>query len=285
MKNYFKMIRVKNWIKNFLIFIPFIFSAKFLNFNQNDYLLLFLGFINFSLVSSIIYIINDLFDIEKDRLDDKKKNRPIASGKINKKNAIFTIIILMFIIIFLNIYINNIYLTFILFFYFISNLLYSYKLKKYPIIDITCLSLFFILRVFYGGELFDLEVSNYLYLTTLSVAYYLGVGKRKKELDNKKEVRDVLKKYSNDYLTSLQNIFLGTSILYYSLWVINYNSELLNHSLLEISIFFVIIILIYYHYILHNGKDGNPTDILLENKILIFLSVLYCIIIILAFFI
>lgn len=104
MRNYLKLMRIKNWIKNLLICIPFIFSSKFLNLNKNEYFLLLISFITFSIMSSIIYIINDLKDIEKDRLDNKKKNRPLSSGIISKNNAILTIIILSVIEIFFNIY-------------------------------------------------------------------------------------------------------------------------------------------------------------------------------------
>lgn len=285
MRNYLKLMRIKNWIKNLLICIPFIFSSKFLNLNKNEYFLLLISFITFSIMSSIIYIINDLKDIEKDRLDNKKKNRPLSSGIISKNNAILTIIILSVIEIFFNIYLHKISLTIILVLYFIGNLLYTLKLKNIPIVDISLLSLFFILRVFYGANIFNIEVSNYLYLTTLSVAFYFGIGKRKNELNKKKEIRQVLEKYPYEFLEGLHNIFLGISILYYSLWVINYKDVILNHNLLEISIFFVIIILIYYHYILYNEENGNPTDILLEHKDLIFLVFIYCIIILLAFLI
>lgn len=285
MKNYLKLMRIKNWIKNLLICIPFIFSSKFLNFNKEEYFLLFISFITFSIMSSIIYIINDLKDIEKDKLDDKKKNRPLVSGKISKRNAIILTCFLVSIEILLNIYLHKLSLTLILLFYFIGNILYTFKLKNVPIIDITFLSIFFILRIFYGGNIFDIEVSNYLYLTTLSVAYYFGIGKRKKELLKNKEIRQVLEKYPYEYLEGLHNIFLGISILYYSLWVINYKDVILNHNLLELSIFFVIVILIYYHYILYQENNGNPTDILLEHKGLIFLVLIYCVIILLAFLI
>jgi 4-hydroxybenzoate polyprenyltransferase len=270
-------------LKNFLIFLPFIFSAKFLSFNLNEYLFGFLGFICFSLTSSTIYIINDLSDLELDKLDNNKKNRPIASGKISQKNAIITIIILLILSIAINIYIKNILLSLTLLIYFILNILYTYKFKNYPIVDITLLSLFFVIRIFYGGILFDVKITNYLYLTVLSAAFYFGIGKRIKEQESNSKIRTVLDCYPKNFLNNLLNIFLTTTILYYSLWVINYQNDFLNKEILDISIFLIIIIFIYYHYNLYKNKEGNPTDILLKNKILFFLLFIYVFLIIIAF--
>ena len=131
----------------------------------------------------------------------------------------------------------------------------------------------------------NIGVSNYLYLTTLSAAYYFGAGKRLKEAQQGGEMRIVLKEYPLSYLESITNMFLGMTIMFYSLWAMTYDTNIMNQNLLAVSIFIVIAILLSYHYCLHKNTNGNPTDMLLENKYLILLGALYCLIILLAFFI
>lgn len=282
--NYIRMIRVKNWIKNFLIFIPFIFSAKFLDFDKVEYFTMFLGFFIFCFSSSIIYIINDIMDIEKDKLDEKKCHRPIASGCISIKNAIITVIILAIIVVSGLLYLNSFPILGITVIYIVFNILYSFKFKNIPIWDITLLSLFFLIRIFYGGVLLNIPVSIYLYLTTLSAAFYFGITKRKKELENNKNVRKVLQEYPAEYLNNSTTLFLGLTIVYYSLWVINYTG-IINRLVLDISIVLVIVILLWYNLIISKNKNGNPTDVLLENKTLIFMVLLYCFVMFIGFFI
>lgn len=264
---------------------PFIYSAKFLEFNFNDYKAIILGFICFSLSSSIIYIINDICDIEKDKLDSKKKNRPLASGIISKKEANLILITLIVFLLFGILLLKNNKCNFIIFTYIILNIGYSLKWKKIPILDISLLSLFFVLRVFYGGMLLNIEVSSYLYLTTISAAYYFGTGKRLKEAQLGGAMRSVLKEYPLPYLESIVNIFLCMTMMFYSLWAMNYNSVMMNQNILVLSIFVVIAILLSYHYYLHKNTNGNPTDMLLENKSLIILGFIYCFLILLAFFV
>lgn len=283
LKDYFKLLRIKNYIKNFLIFIPFIFSGKFLINDVNIYILSLMGFLLFSFSSSIIYIINDIVDKDKDKLDDHKKNRPIASGRINIRSAKICIAILTFIVLCLMLYIKNTYVILTIIGYIILNILYSIKLKNIPILDILVLSTFFLIRIIYSGFLYNVPISIYLYLTTLSVSFYLGIGKRKKELEKNKNIREVLNKYSTDFLNNILSIFLGLSILYYSLWIINVANKIFNHDLLNISIFLVVGILLYYHYILYYEDNGNPVDIFFKHKLFIFLIILYIVIIGFAF--
>ena len=103
MIKYLKLIRVKHWIKNFLIFLPLIFSK---NINIDNIKLVILGFISFSLASSAIYIINDIKDKEKDSKHPTKKNRPIASGAISVNNALLVMVILLLMTIGILIYLS-----------------------------------------------------------------------------------------------------------------------------------------------------------------------------------
>lgn len=285
-KNLIKLIRIKNWIKNGLILMPLLFSGLFLNYNQDQYINLIAGVTAFCLVSSIVYIFNDIIDINNDRKDDIKKHRPLASNTVKIYEAVtlalFLLILAITIFIIFKLNYNNIAILAI---YLLLNIIYSLKFKNIPIIDISVLSCFFIIRLIYGSILCNAPVSGYLYLTTLMIAYYFGIGKRRKELENNIDIRPVLKEYSSHLLSSLHTVFLSASIISYSLWAINYNLDIINSICVLISAFIVTMILLYYHYVLYNYKTGNPIDVLLNNKALITLCIIYIIDIAIGMFI
>ena len=147
MKKYIKLIRVKHYIKNSLIFLPIIFSQRITDITALTKTLI--TFILFCISASIIYVVNDIKDIDKDRNHPKKKNRPLASGEISIKQAIKVIIILSIILIcgMIISFRSNAYVTVVILLYIIMNMLYSMKLKNIPILDITILATGFLIRV------------------------------------------------------------------------------------------------------------------------------------------
>ena len=151
----FRLIRIKNWIKNILILVPIFFSSIF--FSKNVLIGLIDLFLLLSFSSSIIYILNDLIDINEDKKDLIKKKRPIASGEISKNNAIIISAILFFTLIVYLFYKNNSVLNLILVTYFLLNLSYSFFFKKIYIIDVVILSLFYIIRVLAPIYYFNLD--------------------------------------------------------------------------------------------------------------------------------
>ncbi len=152
MKKYIKLIRVKHYIKNLLIFLPIIFSQRITDITALTKTLI--TFILFCISTSIIYVVNDIKDIDKDRNHPKKKNRPLASGKISIKQAIKVIIILSIILIcgMVIFFRNNAYVMAIILVYIIMNMLYSMNLKNIPILDIAILATGFLLRVVLRGS-------------------------------------------------------------------------------------------------------------------------------------
>lgn len=150
MKEFIKLLRVKHYIKNFLIFIPLLFAGEL--FDLDRLLKAVIGFFSFCVVSSIVYIINDLKDVGKDKNHPKKKNRPIASGKICKKTAIGIIIILLVIAIILLFELNNMWASVFVCLYIGLNIAYSFGLKNKPIVDVVILSSGFVIRIIYGAS-------------------------------------------------------------------------------------------------------------------------------------
>jgi decaprenyl-phosphate phosphoribosyltransferase len=284
MKNYLQLMRIKHYIKNFLIFIPLFFSENLLNISL--LLKVFISFISFNLMCSSIYIVNDINDMEKDRKHPIKKNRPLASGKISKQSAEIFLFVLLIMSIILNFIANGkLYMSYIyLLLYFILNLLYSKGLKNVALLDIIILVSGFIIRILYGGVIVNVQISNWLYLTIMSMSFYLGLGKRRNELDkNGQQSRKVLSKYSREFLDKNMYLCLGLTIVFYSLWCIDPMISKLHPALIY-TIPLILVICMKYSLIVEGSSFGDPVDVLTKSKILILLVISYIISIAIIFY-
>jgi decaprenyl-phosphate phosphoribosyltransferase len=270
MKSYIKLARPKHWIKNLLIFLPLCCSLMFSKINVINSII---GFFSFCFMASFIYTINDINDVEKDKLHPKKKERPIASGKVSIKNAKIFAIILLTLSFVLNYFATKNILSSSFAFliaYCLINISYSMGLKNIAILDVILLASGFIIRVYYGASLINVPVSSWLFLTILNASLFMGFGKRKKEFQLKKDVRKVLKNYNEQFLTNFMNVNLTLIIVFYSLWAIEQHKD---HLFLSIPI--LMTILMVYELDLDSSDEGDPTSVLYHNKILIFLSLIF----------
>lgn len=272
--SYLKLMRVKHYIKNLLIFLPLIFSMNFYDLNKDIKTLI--GFILFSLVSSIIYIINDINDIEKDKNHPRKCKRPLASGEVTKKEAYVLLIILALIVIIGNVILRaSWYSIVILVSYLILNILYSKILKNIPIIDVICLVIGFVLRVIYGASLIDVQVSNWLYLTIISFAFYLALGKRRNELQAGGDTRKVLKFYNKEFLDKNMYMFLTLMLVFYSMWCVDESNITKFNNKLIYTVPILMIIAMKYSFNIENSAEGDPVEVLLSDKVLMILVLLF----------
>lgn len=280
-KEYLKLIRVKHYIKNFLIFLPIIFSLNFYNIEKDINVLV--GFVAFCLTCSIVYIINDIQDVEKDRKHTEKCKRPIASGKVSIKEAYIIAIILFAIIVAISIIGKMNYQSIgILLLYFVLNIFYSKKLKNIPLLDVVVLVVCFVLRVIYGAAIIDVVVSHWLYLTIISFSFYLSLGKRRNEMAkievNQKNTREVLKYYTKDFLDKNMYMCLALTITFYSLWCVDtITIEKFNIDYLIWTIPILIIICMKYSLNIEGDSHGDPVEVVLSDKILMALIIFYCI--------
>lgn len=265
-KIWLKLLRVKHYIKNIIVFFPLFFSGKLFSGDFDRMGLASLGFLGFSMMASAVYIINDIFDEEKDRLHPKKRNRPIASGKISRRSAI---VVALFLVVGA---MSSLVLggaksdsIMILGFYLMINIFYSAGLKNIQIVDIAILSSGFLLRLLFGSAILDIEISALLYLTVLSGSFYLGVTKRYKELlGGGEKTRTVLGKYSADFLRSKMDLFLLLSVVFYSMWCMEKPEEVRFYFLWSVPI--LILIVLQYTYALDKSEYGDPTDTIMEEK-------------------
>ena len=272
--DYIKLLRVKHYIKNFLIFIPLMFSGML--FEGNNLFKTFLGFICFSLIASSIYIINDIKDREKDKKHKIKCNRPIASGKISVSSAAILVILLLISTILITV-LSHIRINSIIFLvlYFVINLGYSFGLKDVPLLDVTIIVLGFLFRVMYGASILDIEVSNWLYLTVLAASFYLALGKRRNEINkNGRSARKVLKYYNSAFLDKNMYMCLSMAIIFYSLWAIDIEIARQSNNLLIWTIPIVILVCMKYSMDIEGNSDGDPVEVILKDKVIIVLGLI-----------
>lgn len=271
MKTYLELFRVKHYIKNLLIFTTIIFGADL--FTDNFYKIL-IGFISFSLMSSVIYIINDIIDYDLDKKTPVKKNKPISSGKISKDKALKISILIFFLSLILNYFTCSLFSYLYLLAYFLLNLFYSFYGKNIPYLDLLLIITFYIIRIDYGAMILNVTVSLILNLTVIFGSLYLILTKRRVEIENKK-CRKVLKKYDKKRLRIFSIISLILMLICYVIWC------LMQHiKYIMFTPILVLLIFIRYDKEAKKSLDGNLVDVLLNDKILTLICILYGIIII-----
>lgn len=278
MKKYLYLMRVHHYIKNILIFMPLIFSGNLTD--RRKFTATLLGMIAFSLVTSAVYIINDIRDAEKDRMHPTKKNRPIASGAVTPFHAVVLMVFILIAAVVLLVVSDataGSYALVIL--YLFINVAYSMGLKDVPLLDVTILASF-LLRVLFGAVLTGTEVSEWLYLTVLSGAFYFSLGKRRNELQKKKDgdTRKVLKYYTRDFLDKNMYMCLALLNTFYALWCKDITNAGMEYAMWTVPI--VILICMKYSLTVEGNSEGDPVEVLLHDRVLMALCVVYGIVMI-----
>ena len=268
LKNILKLMRIKHYLKNGLIFLPLIFNSQL--FEKEPLLMTFYGFISFCLISSAVYVINDIKDVEKDRMHKIKKNRPIASGAISIKEAILLFIVLTIFSLSINIFIIKKFSSILLIsLYLILNIMYSLGLKNIPIIDVVILVSGFVIRVIYGASIMSIEISKWLYLTVMSGSFFMGFGKRRNEIIKQgNDSRAVLKYYTKDYLDKFMYACLVLTLMFYSLWSVDTSTTAKFGENMIYTIPLVMIIFMKYCLDIEGNSYGDPVDVITSDKIL-----------------
>lgn len=281
-KEYIKLARVHHYIKNVLIAIPAFFGGCLTQPRILGNVLI--GIAIFSLISSGIYIFNDIMDADADMQNPTKKNRPIACGAVSKREAaVLGAVLVLCTVIFGGLLLLRLSLEKVIYamlltgVYYGLNIAYSIKLKHIPIIDIAVLVSGFFIRVLFGSVVSGVAISSWLYLMIISLSFYLAVGKRRNEMIYGSKARSVLKYYNEQFLNKNMYVFMGLSIAFYALW-----SKEGGDFLRICSVPVVMLILIRYSYIIEKEEDGDPTGILLHDKPIWVLGALYGIIIVMS---
>ncbi|MCS7092167.1 MAG: UbiA prenyltransferase family protein [Patescibacteria group bacterium] len=261
---FLRLIRVKQWIKNFFVFAPIIFSQKFMEITSVK--LAFLAFLAFCCSSAIIYVINDLVDIEKDKHHpSKSKIRPLASGEISLKEAYFAIFLLSAALAAFLIYLSNNRVVILILSYIGLNIAYSSLLKMQPVIELFVVAFGFLLRVYAGAFAIDVPVSPWMTMTVLSIALYLVTIKRRQEqLLHSAQIRGVLKEYSEQILSHYIHISATSALTFYSVFVTTVKSPMI----FTVPVAFWIVFR-YWFTVEQQKKGESPEELILGDPQLI----------------
>jgi len=263
-----KSMRPKQWTKNGFIFAALVFDGQLTN--PEAMLITLAGFVIFCLLSSTVYIVNDLIDLQADQQHPKKRNRPIAAGKLPVRIAQAVALFFVILVIPLSFLLATPFAVIALV-YLIINLAYSIRLKHEPILDVLILSGLYVLRVGAGVTLIEVaRFSPWLYVSTIFLALYLGIGKRRAELNllagEANAHRPVLEGYSMPLLDQLITIVSSISILTYSIYTFSAENLPSNHTMM-LTIPFVIYGIFRYLYLLQIEQSGDaPEEVLLTDR-------------------
>jgi len=224
LKDFVKLLRVNQWYKNLVIFIGIVFSGNLLNITLFSKILL--GFVTLCLYSSTIYIINDIKDIEKDKMHPEKRKRPIASGKISIINSIIIAIIIFLLGSYISYSINFVFFIVSLSFVLLG-LLYTFILKHIFLVDAVTVGINFILRAALGAIAINVMFSSWLIICTFLLALVLVFSKRlsenKKMKQNAKNHRKVLHYYDNKLTSNLLNMSIISLYISYLIYAVMYD--------------------------------------------------------------
>jgi 4-hydroxybenzoate polyprenyltransferase len=258
MRALLQLMRPKQWVKNAFVFAPLIFTRGYLD--PSAVTASSLAFVLFCLASSASYIVNDIHDIEQDRQHPKKKlSRPLASGRISRTNALLLLGVILFFLA-LGAFAMPRVLA-VIAAYLALNLAYTFVLKHQPVVDIFSIAIGFVLRVYAGAVALSVPLSNWMAITTLSLALYLAAIKRRQELaSNGANSRAVLHAYTATLIDRYAEISATGALIFYSLFVMS------TYPNLVFTIPLVIFGLFRYWYIVEQLDQGeSPTDVILTD--------------------
>lgn len=280
-KHYLQLMRIHQWVKNFFIFLPLFFSFKM------DHIPLLIAdlwaFVGFCLIASSIYIINDWNDIATDLLHSEKRNRPLASGAINKKEALLMILSLVAVGVSVYIFVLGNYIALaLLVSYFILNIFYSLRLKHIPVIDISIVAIGFVIRIFIGGVVTDTPLSRWIVVMTFLLAIFLALGKRRDDVVIYEETGDKVRKNVDGYNIPFLNVAIvvvaAVMMVAYIMYTISQEVTERNGDNLYLTSFFVFVGLFRYLQIIFvEDRSGNPTLIFLKDNFIRIIIILWII--------
>lgn len=276
-----RLIRPEQWIKNLLLFLPVFFAQKI---NDLDLIIpLLFGFASFCFAASTIYIFNDYCDRESDRLHPDKADRPLASGAVTSGRALVLGGVILLLSVLLALLTNNTIFLLLVAGYIALNILYSLFFKKIPILDLAVLGIGFLLRIFSGGTLADVPISEWLVIMTFLGALMIGLGKRRDEfiLSEKTQThtRSSLSGYNLKYI-DIAMIFVAsiTTVAYLMYTISPEVTERIGNNYVYLTSFFVVLgMLKYLQLTFVYGKTGKPTRLFLENRSLQFIILIWLI--------
>jgi 4-hydroxybenzoate polyprenyltransferase len=281
-----RTLRPKQWIKNVFIFAALVFDQKLLNLPLLTRTLA--AFALFCMISSTVYIINDLVDLEKDKNHPKKRRRALPSGQLQPWFAVVAAVAILAVCLPLSFWLHT-YFGLIILLYFLLNLAYSFFLKNMVIIDLMVVASGFVLRVAAGVVVAEAErFSPWLYVCIIFLALFMVIGRRRHEMtllaDGANSHRKILEEYTVDYLDEMSHVVATGAIISYSLYTFSAANLPDNHAMM-LTIPFVIYGLFRYQYMIHvKGEGGAPEMMVYTDLPFLINGLLYAISVVLIMY-
>ena len=268
--SHIQLLRPKQWLKNVMLLFPPLFAGVL--FTPEGVRGLILPVMAFCLASSANYAFNDVLDANKDALHPTKKLRPIPAGKVSKQAALVTSG-LLFVVAFYGAIATSWLFTALLIAYVLLMGSYSIWLKHIALLDIFAIAAGFLLRLEAGGAAADVSVSSWLFLSVFFLAVFLSTGKRFSEKfilddDTASLHRKTLAEYPDSYLDGLMLMTGTAAMLTYALYAVSHGTLIYTVPLCCLGLF-------RYLFWIKQGKSGDPTEALLQDKFLLGISILW----------
>lgn len=265
----FRALRPQQWIKNLFVYAPLIFSQNVLN--QALVLRATLAFLAFCLISSAVYLLNDLRDIEEDRQHPLKAHRPLASGRLKRSTAVAALAIIAPAGFLVALLVNRSF-VFIALGYFALQIAYTLWLKHVVILDIFVVASGFLLRVVAGGFAIRVYLSSWLLICTTLLALFLAMGKRRHEIvlmeGRAASHRPILKEYNIYLLDQMISVVTASTLLAYCLYTISEETVAkFGTRDLIFTVPFVLYGIFRYLYLIHQkAEGGTPESLIIRDK-------------------
>ena len=263
---YLAALRPKQWTKNAIVFAALVFDLKLFDFSR---LATVIGaFICFCLASSAVYIVNDLRDIESDRLHPKKRLRPIAAGQVSSQSAWLLVALLLLVSVPVALLLRPAFGA-VLLAYLALMTAYTFVLKHLVLVDVFAISAGFVLRAAGGAVVVDIPISGWLYVCTVLLSLFLGFGKRRHELlllDSSAGFhRRNLDEYTPELLDQFITISAAATIMAYSLYTVEAETLPDDRSMMLTIPFVLYAMMRYLFLVQRRDGGGSPEQILLTD--------------------
>lgn len=275
---YIWLARPHQFVKNIFVLLPIFFGHKLAD--PGALLNGLYAFLAFCFTSAAIYVINDLLDINEDRLHPVKRNRPLASGTILPRNAHLFSFLLAMAALFFSFLVDSGQFRLVLLSYFILNILYCTALKKIALVDICCIGIGFVLRVVAGAAAIQVPLSHWIVMVTFLLALFLALAKRRDDVllanDEGRMVRSNIGRYNLEFISGAMVLMASVTVVSYIMYTVS-PGVIMQHGSDKIYLtgFWVILgFLRYLQVTFVENRSGSPTMVLLKDYFL--QLVLFC---------
>ncbi len=268
----FHLIRPKQWVKNFFVFLPMFFGGHLLN--TADLAAGLITFFAFCFAASSIYCFNDLIDVDDDRRHPEKCHRPVASGAISVRQAygLMGLMIVLSLLATLLLSRNRLPVMGVIMFYWLLNLAYCAELKKHAIIDVCVVAFGFVLRILAGGVATETVLSQWIVLMTFLLTLFLSFAKRRDDVLRLQETGEAPRRNTSRYNLTFINqaitITASVTLVCYIMYTVSPEVKANFHTdyLYLTSVFVLLGLLRYIQLAVVDKKSGDPTKVLLRDR-------------------